>query len=346
MTLHRSKGLEFDHVFIVGAGKSGRSSQKPLLRWNRDEQNGLLIAARPASDVEGTLYDYLGFVNKRKEAQELIRLYYVGITRARESCSVTATMSSESQWPPRNSGSFWSNFCSAAPQVQFHPPVESQSEVAVEQGHSQLLRVVEPPDRLLSETVEASPASALTSGNLQSRRYGTALHRGLELLALQDPLPTKCPDSILRAMRFQLTELSSPSADIAEELDSLIIDVNRVLGDEVGRWVLAGRHHDAHSELSLFVAETQKQLVVDRTFIDAQTGIRWIIDYKTSRPAQEDSLTDFLSEEAARYRDQLLGYRSAMQLYDQYHQPDVVDTRVALYFSALAELYELPIHEG
>ncbi|MEC8439788.1 MAG: hypothetical protein VXZ23_06800, partial [Pseudomonadota bacterium] len=70
------------------------------------------------------------------------------------------------------------------------------------------------------------------------------------------------------------------------------------------------------------------------------------IDYKTSRPAQEDSLTDFLSEEAARYRDQLLGYRSAMQLYDQYRQPDVVDTRVALYFSALAELYELPIHEG
>jgi ATP-dependent helicase/nuclease subunit A len=346
MTLHRSKGLEFDHVFIVGAGKSGRSSKKPLLRWNRDEQNGLLIAARPASDAEDTLYDYLGFVNRRKEAQELIRLYYVGITRARESCRVTATLSSESHWPPRNTGSFWSNFCAAAPQVQFHPPDESQSKVVVEPGHSQLLRVVETPDRLLSETAEASPASALRSGNLQSRRNGTALHRGLELLALQDPLPTECPDSISRAMRFQLTELSSPSADIAEELKSLIIDVNRVLGDEVGRWVLAAHHHDAQSELSLFVAETQKQLVVDRTFIDAQTGIRWIIDYKTSRPAQEESLTDFLSEEATRYRDQLLRYRSAMQLYDQSHHPDVIDTRVALYFSGLAELYEVPIYEG
>lgn len=346
MTLHRSKGLEFDHVFIVGAGKSGRSSQKPLLRWNRDEQNGLLIAARPASDAEDTLYDYLGFVNRRKEAQELIRLYYVGITRARESCRLTATLSSESQWPPRNTGSFWSNFCAVAPQVQFHSPDETQSKVVVEPGHSQLLRVVETPDRLLSETVEASPASALRSGNLQSRRYGTALHRGLELLALQDPLPTECPDSISRAMRFQLTELSSPSADIAEELDSLIIDVNRVLGDEVGRWVLAAHHRDAKSELSLFVAETQKQLVIDRTFIDAQTGIRWIIDYKTSRPAQEESLADFLSEEAARYRDQLLSYRSAMLLYDQSHHPDVIDTRVALYFSGLAELYEVPIHKG
>ena len=144
-------------------------------------------------------------------------------------------------------------------------------------------------------------------------------------------------------MRFQLTELSSPSADIVEEFDSLIIDVNRVLGDEVGRWVLAAHHYDAHSELSLFVAATQKQLVIDRTFIDAHTGIRWIIDYKTSRPAQEESLADFLSEEATRYRDQLLRYRSAMQLYDQSHHPNVVDTRVALFFSALAKLHEVTV---
>ena len=86
--------------------------------------------------------------------------------------------------------------------------------------------------------------------------------------------------------------------------------------------------------------------MVDRTFIDSKTGIRWIIDYKTSCPAEGGSLADFFSEEAARYRDQLMRYRSAMQLYDQSHHPDVVDTRVALFFSALAELYELPINEG
>ena len=101
---------------------------------------------------------------------------------------MTATLSSESQWPPRNTGTFWSNFCIAAPEVQFHPPGESQSKVVAEQGYSQLLRVVERRIGYLSETIEASPASALRSGNLQSRRYGTALHRGLELLALKDPL--------------------------------------------------------------------------------------------------------------------------------------------------------------
>ena len=119
--------------------------------------------------------------------------------------------------------------------------------------------------------------------------------------------------------------------------------MNRVLGDEMGRWVLSAHHHDARSELSLFVAETQKQLVVDRTFIDAKTGIRWIIDYKTSRPADDALLTDFFNEEAARYQDQLLRYQSTMQRYDQCHHPDVVDTRVALYFSALAKLHEVKI---
>jgi hypothetical protein len=31
-----------------------------------------------------------------------------------------------------------------------------------------------------------------------------------------------------------------------------------------------------------------------------------------------------------------------MQRYDQSHHPDVVETRMALYFSALAVLHELP----
>lgn len=342
MTLHRSKGLEFDHVFIVGAGKSGRSSQKPLLRWNRDDRHGLLIAAKPASDASDTLYEYLGFLNKRKEAQELIRLYYVGITRARESCRLTATLSSESQWPPRNSGSFWSTFCSIAPHVQFHQTHESVDDIEEVQTNRHLLRVVETPDTLTSEKIDLPAASALRSGNLSSRRYGTALHRGLELLANQGQLPSECPEFVRRALRFQLTELSSPSNDITDELSSLVSDVNRVLQDDAGRWMLSAHHQDAQAELALFVAEDQRQIVVDRTFIDKQTGIRWIIDYKTSRPAGEASLSDFFSEEAARYRDQLITYRSAMQVYDQSHHRDVVETRMALYFSALAVLHELP----
>ena len=50
MTLHKSKGLEFDHVFIVGAARAGRSGDSPLLRWYRDGNKGLMIAAKPQSE--------------------------------------------------------------------------------------------------------------------------------------------------------------------------------------------------------------------------------------------------------------------------------------------------------
>ena len=343
MTLHRSKGLEFDHVFIVGAGKSGRSGQKPLLRWNRDERNGLLIAAKPGSDAADTLYDYLGFLNKRKEAQELIRLYYVGITRARETCRLTATLSSESQWPPKNTGGFWSQFCSVAPYVEFHAIADTGDDLVREQGRSRLLRVVETPFKSETEQLDTPAASVLRPGNLRSRRYGTALHRGLELLAGEDDLPVECPNSVSRALNFLLAEMSNPALDLTAELSSLVADVNRVLQDEAGRWILSARHADAQAELALYLADDKKQIVIDRTFIDSETGIRWIIDYKTSRPEVNTPLPDFFSQEAARYHDQLMTYRSAMQIYDQVHHPDVVDTRVALYFSALAEMYEINV---
>ena len=75
MTLHKSKGLEFDHVFIVGAARAGRSGDSPLLRWYRDGNKGLMIAAKPQSEREGSVYDYLGYLNKAQEQQELIRSF-------------------------------------------------------------------------------------------------------------------------------------------------------------------------------------------------------------------------------------------------------------------------------
>ena len=100
MTLHKSKGLEFDHVFIVGAARAGRSGDSPLLRWYRDGNKGLMIAAKPQSERQGSVYDYLAYLNKAQEQQELIRLFYVGVTRAKRSCTITATQKSETAWPP------------------------------------------------------------------------------------------------------------------------------------------------------------------------------------------------------------------------------------------------------
>ena len=66
---------------------------------------------------------------------------------------------------------------------------------------------------------------------------------------------------------------------------------------------------------------------IDRTFID-EAGLRWIVDYKTSSPAQEGCDQDvFLLEEKKRYQDQLRVYLGLIRnLY-----PDQA-SRAALYF--------------
>ena len=346
MTLHKSKGLEFDHVFIVGAGRTGRSSQRPLLRWNRDERLGLLIAARPEKNTGGSLYDYLSFINKCKEDQELIRLYYVGVTRAKRSCTVTATCSSETSWPPKTSRSFWSQFCEVAGEATYHPTTDIPLSSVPERPLQALARVKKPvsiaqAEDVASETVGAPVFSGLRQGNLASRRYGTVLHRGLELLSRHVDLPQSCPPDVLNALRFQLRAQIGHSVRLDSELQRLVTDINRVLADKIGRWVLSADHSDAHSELMLYIPSEDREVIIDRTFIERETQTRWVIDYKTSHPEEGIEIARFLDEETTKYKRQLQDYRSALAEYDLSVNSGVKHCKTALYFPALALFHEV-----
>ena len=134
------------------------------------------------------------------------------------------------------------------------------------------------------------------ANNLGARRFGTVLHRGLELLAEMQDLPEHCPEAIIRAMRFGLTQLSADDSVAGDELELLNEDLNRVLSVPMARWALQ-RHEDAHSELELWLADEQRQIIIDRTFIDASSGVRWVIDYKTSSPAIDQDTDAFLKEQ-------------------------------------------------
>jgi ATP-dependent helicase/nuclease subunit A len=73
--------------------------------------------------------------------------------------------------------------------------------------------------------------------------------------------------------------------------------------------------------------------VIDRTFIDAE-GVRWVIDFKTSRHEGAD-LAEFLDRELDRYRGQLeRNMALARRLGPQ-------PVKAALYFPLMGELREL-----
>ena len=116
----------------------------------------------------------------------------------------------------------------------------------------------------------------------------------------------------------------------AELLDEAVERVNAslqgMLQDERGRWILSAEHDDMQSEYAISGVFDGRvhNMVIDRTSID-QSGMRWIIDYKTGSHSG-GGLDEFLDREQERYRGQLQRYAEAIgRLEDR-------PIRLALYF--------------
>ena len=104
--------------------------------------------------------------------------------------------------------------------------------------------------------------------------------------------------------------------------------VTKILQTKTGQWILNMQHKDSACELSLW-KETKhqeiKEYIIDRTFIDRKTDVRWIIDYKSSQPTIDQTLENFIAEQDELYKGQLSTYK---QLFNPQENP----ISCALYF--------------
>lgn len=87
MTIHKSKGLEFDTVIIPGLDRSARKDDKQLLLWqeriNPQGEKQLLLGSLAATGKEeDRLYTFMRREADKQQAFESTRLLYVGCTRA------------------------------------------------------------------------------------------------------------------------------------------------------------------------------------------------------------------------------------------------------------------------
>lgn len=96
LTIHNSKGLEFDLVLIPGLERSTNRSRSELLNWLEldpaDGEAAHILLAPIGSRGEQTdrLNQWLSRVRRSREDAELRRLLYVAFTRARETLHVFA----------------------------------------------------------------------------------------------------------------------------------------------------------------------------------------------------------------------------------------------------------------
>ncbi|MFT6386668.1 MAG: hypothetical protein ACJAUP_000036 [Cellvibrionaceae bacterium] len=117
-----------------------------------------------------------------------------------------------------------------------------------------------------------------------------------------------------------------------------------ILKSNIDQWLLNDKHKDSECELALWSSQSSsdgvtpegnsKELIIDRTFIDKLDKFRWIIDYKSSEHETNQSIEDFIQQEAETYREQLYSYKVLAQ-----EQAEPI--RCALYFPLIDNFYGL-----
>ena len=349
MTIHKAKGLEFDHVILPFLEKTTRVDEPGMLLW-RPLPDGLLLGCKE----DGGVYDWLTREDKAREKHERERLLYVACTRAKTSLHLFATPGEK---PPARSllSLLWPDFEQRIESGELLIESESVVETALltSPATSTDSEQIRRP-RLLADYQWRPPEQPIPSKNwpiaqpiardeLSAQKevaLGIIIHRELELLA-QRPLP-----EIEHWLRIrQPTWLrQAASLGVPEDADAALLDIisdqlRRVFADQQGRWILSARE-DAYAELALsFVpphasdATTRPEishLILDRTF--RADGVRWLIDYKTAIPDSGESHDVFVRTEINRYRGALQRYADAAAL--TFSEP----IRVGVYFTALPHL--------
>ena len=96
MTIHRAKGLEFDHVLVPSLDREGNRGGEPLLRWldlpRTEGDTDLIMAPVPTigDDAGGAVGVFLKRLKSRRNANEQTRLLYVAATRAKKTLYLSA----------------------------------------------------------------------------------------------------------------------------------------------------------------------------------------------------------------------------------------------------------------
>lgn len=364
MTMHKAKGLEFDHVVLYGLGRRPQSTRKSVLNWltlpGSDGSKDLLVSPiGPRAELEhDCLHNYITTIERKKERLEQDRLLYVACTRARRSLHLLGHVALKPDGDDFNDPPDSSLLSGIWPTVQsiYAEAFKSRdtTDTASRQtGNDSPFRSPElyrfrdrqqlPPAPELPGVDEPLDAAIASEGQQVdyywvgsiARHAGTIVHRWLKRIT--DGRLQVDPGTIGRLLpvsRNWARELGVPVSDIDAVCDRVVQALVRTLDDEQGRWVLSG---EGFAELPVtgLWNDNIESIVIDRIRVDGD-GVHWIVDYKTS--AHEGAGLDrFLLQEADRYRAQLSKYAL---LYGQLVDAPV---RTALYFPLLGQFREVAV---
>jgi ATP-dependent exoDNAse (exonuclease V) beta subunit len=348
MTIHKAKGLEFDHVIVPGLGKTPPAEGKKLFLWmerpanpdptsRRGPRSGtnLLLAPIEETGAESDpIYAWIKKLDAEKAAFEDGRLLYVAATRARERLHLLGETRLEAQdgaqsarkpdarsllaklWPAV-SGEF-ERAAAAAPAAAAAAGADGDTvrDQSLRRLVSDWILPAAPPAlawAAAGETARAQDDIEYSWAGETARHVGSVVHRWLQRIA-EDELQGWSAQRIANMgdiFSNELAERGVEAAQLAAASERVAKALATALDDPRGRWLL-GPQRDARNEyrLTALIDGERRRLVIDRTFTDAE-GKRWIVDYKTGVREGAD-VEGFMQQEQERYRAQLERYARAL----------------------------------
>lgn len=361
LSIHKSKGLEFDQVIIPHLERKPKNEDAQLVLWQElpsrgQRKDNFLVAPMKTDDAsDDRLYQLLGNINKAKQIYETGRLLYVAATRAKkrlyllaqsnvkdngEELSVTlpdkSTLLSQ-LWPAVEH--------QVEQQLKSYDEPEQVSELRQSSeillNRLKLDATIQP---LTAQLVMPSTVDTLASdqqspdfewASENAALIGNLVHEYLQIIAEQgvERWSLNNIEQLKPTFQRYFKQQQVAQNDLGYCVERCVKALSNVLEDDTGRWLLS-RHENAQSEFSLSTRlnEQFKTYVIDRTFIDDK-GCRWIVDFKTGYHAG-GNLESFYQSELERYKNQLATYASVMR------QMESRNLRCALYLPMHKKLLE------
>ena len=356
MSIHKSKGLEFDCVILLGLGATtgGNNRDKPLVLWEEitvNEYTELLAAPYIPKGLRNdtvSAYDYIETLENERDANETARVLYVAATRAERKLHLVGVANQNARGeikPIKNSylDLLWNAVSGEFEAAKFNlKSVGENLDDNIANFTPNLIRLQHLQIPSILQTAKTLTHQASMSPSKQNEQAislnltadtGSLAHLYMEMIA-NDGLenwPASRIDASAAAMRFWLGQkghAETEKLEVAKHVSHIIAALQKTISSPEGSWMLASRpSHQA--ELSIMTIDKNNELQehrIDLTFIDAD--VRWIVDYKLTAADENTEIT------ASQHKPQLARYAN---LFSSENLP----IKTAVFFLSSGHLVEV-----
>ncbi len=332
MTIHKSKGLQFDTVIVLGLHHPSTPDRPPLIRIEQTEGSLLLgPIKRRVADVQDPVSHYLARREKRRAEFETDRLLYVAATRARQQLHLVGEINLDQSGaikPPSESsllGRLWPHMTQPAAPSESELDLAGSTRVAGPDSRC-LLRIKEesiPPESFTLSSASAGGAWQWSTEHGEDAIMGSVAHAWLERIGKEGlaAWPISRLEQSREILRRQLSRAGLAGESLQAGECAVFETIFATLNSDRGRWLLEAA--GAYREWSLL--DLSGRVSVIDLAISQEEG--WlVVDYKTGLPRPDESRERFIERMKRRYGPQLSRYR------EHVHALDGRAARSALYF--------------